>query len=163
MFSGGTVRSIWMIDGLVDMGIAYLAPDGTVLSVHEQKAEEPSAADETQCVVEAWLEQYLSGLGAQFAIDTPSGTNTAVQSVPHTRIPIDRKSLLSRWPMRNAAVRTSPITTLTGASRSRRRGSISAFHGKPTHWLLIVRRAGACFTLIGWKCWTCRGTFGARP
>ncbi len=108
VFGAGSERSFWMIDCLVDMDIAYLSPDGTVLAVHEMKKEAPRAPDESQAAYEARLKRYLSGPGAQFVIETPAGTNAALKIVPGTKIPIDRTSLMAHWRTRNAAVRTPP-------------------------------------------------------
>ena len=105
VFPGGSERSFWMIDCLVDMDIAFLSPDGTVLAVHEMKKEELRKPTESKYEYEARLKRYLSGPGAQFAIETPAGTSAALKIVPGTKIQLDRKSLLTHWRTRNSAAR----------------------------------------------------------
>ena len=41
IFPSGNDRNFWMINCLVDMDIAYLSPDGTVISVYTMKKEAP--------------------------------------------------------------------------------------------------------------------------
>ncbi len=98
VFSAGNERSFWMIDCLVDMDIAYLAPDGTVLAVYTMKKEAPRGEREPVADYEARLKRYLSGPGAQFAIETPAGTNDALKIKPGVKIDINRKNLLSHLP-----------------------------------------------------------------
>lgn len=95
VFPAGNERSFWMIDCLVDMDIAYLSADGTVLSVYSMKKEAPRGADESDSAYRFRLKRYLSGPGAQFAIETPAGTNDALKIKPGVKIPIDRPRLLA--------------------------------------------------------------------
>ncbi|MSR70105.1 MAG: DUF192 domain-containing protein [Phycisphaerales bacterium] len=95
IFPAGNERSFWMVDCLVDMDIAYLAADGTVLSVYSMKKEAPRGEREPVADYEARLKRYLSGPGAQFAIETPAGTNEALKIKTGVKIAINRKKLLS--------------------------------------------------------------------
>lgn len=95
VFPSGNERGFWMINCLVDMDIAYLAPDGTVLSVFTMKKESPQAADESDNDYHNRLKRYPSGPGAQFAIETPAGTNDALKIKPGVKIAIDRRKLMS--------------------------------------------------------------------
>ena len=114
VFSAGNDRSFWMIDCLVDMDIAYLAPDGTVLTIYTMKMEAPRGEKESQHEYEGRLKRYRSGPGAQFAIETPAGTNDALKIKPGVKIPIDRRSLMTHLRVRNsAAVRNAPTPPAT--------------------------------------------------
>lgn len=94
VFPAGSDRSFWMINCLVDMDIAYLSADGTVLSVYSMKKEAPRGPAEPEVDYENRLKRYLSGPGAQFAIETPAGTNDALKIKPGVKIPIDRRKLM---------------------------------------------------------------------
>lgn len=94
IFPSGNERGFWMINCLVDMDIAYLAPDGTVLSVYAMKKEAPQAADESDNDYHNRLKRYQSGPGVQFAIETPAGTNDALKIKPGVKIAIDRRKLM---------------------------------------------------------------------
>ncbi len=114
VFSAGNDRSFWMIDCLIDMDIAYLAPDGTVLTIYTMKKEAPRGEKESQYEYEGRLKRYLSGPGAQFAIETPAGTNDALKIKPGVKIPLDRRSLMTHLRVRNsAAVRNAPTPPAT--------------------------------------------------
>lgn len=102
VFPSGNERSFWMVDCLIDMDIAYLATDGTVLTVYSMKMEPLRGESESKLDYENRLKRYLSGSGVQFAIETPAGTNDALKIKPGVKIPIDRKSLLNHWRARNA-------------------------------------------------------------
>ncbi len=102
VFPGGNERSFWMIDCLVDMDIAYLSPDGTVLAIYTMKKEEPRGEKESELDYQNRLKRYLSGPGVQFAIETPAGTNDALKIKPGVKIPIDRRVLLQHLKTRNA-------------------------------------------------------------
>jgi len=94
VFPAGNERFFWMIDCFVDIDIAYLASDGTVVSVYTMKKEAPRQEGESNGAYEARLKRYNSGPGVQFAIETPAGTNDALKIKPGVKIPIDRKKLL---------------------------------------------------------------------
>jgi len=94
VFPAGNERFFWMIDCLVDIDIAYLSADGTVVSVYTMKKEPPRQEGESSGTYEARLKRYNSGPGVQFAIETPAGTNDALKIKPGVKIPIDRKRLL---------------------------------------------------------------------
>lgn len=94
VFPSGNERFFWMIDCLVDIDIAYLAADGTVVSVYTMKKESPRQEGESNTTYESRLKRYHSGPGVQFAIETPAGTNEALKIKPGVKIPIDRKRLL---------------------------------------------------------------------
>ncbi len=98
VFSSGNDRSFWMIDCLVDMDIAYLSADGTVLSVYTMKKEAPRGEREPAAEYEARLKRYLSGPGAQFVIETPAGTNEALKIKPGVKVALNRKRLMSFLP-----------------------------------------------------------------
>ncbi len=98
VFPAGNERSFWMIDCVIDMDIAYLGPDGTVLSVYTMKKEPLRGEREPVADYEARLKRYLSGPGAQFVIETPAGTNDALKIKPGVKIAINRKNLLSHLP-----------------------------------------------------------------
>ena len=93
VFPSGNDRSFWMINCLIDMDIAYLAPDGTVVSVYTMKKEEPQAKTESDYDYEARLKRYPSGPGIQFVIETPAGTNDALKIKPGVKIAIDRSKM----------------------------------------------------------------------
>lgn len=95
VFPAGNDRSFWMIDCLVDMDIAYLSADGTVLRVYSMKKEPPRGEREPNAAYEARLKRYLSGPGAQFAIETPVGTNEALKITPGIKVDINRAKLMS--------------------------------------------------------------------
>ncbi len=90
VFPSGNDRSFWMINCLIDMDIAYLAPDGTVISVYTMKKETPKSESESDLEYEARLKRYPSGPGIQFVIETPAGTNDALKIKPGVKIAIDR-------------------------------------------------------------------------
>ncbi len=94
VFPAGNERFFWMIDCFVDIDIAYLASDGTVVSVYTMKKEAPRQDGESNATYESRLKRYNSGPGVQFAIETPAGTNDALKIKPGVKIPIDRKRLL---------------------------------------------------------------------
>jgi uncharacterized membrane protein (UPF0127 family) len=94
VFPSGNERFFWMIDCFVDIDIAYLSADGTVVSVYTMKKELPRQEGESNTTYEARLKRYNSGPGVQFAIETPAGTNEALKIKPGVRIPIDRRKLL---------------------------------------------------------------------
>lgn len=98
VFSAGNERSFWMKDCLIDMDIAFLAPDGTVLRVHTMKKVEPRGEREPAADYHARLKLYASGPGAQFAIETPAGTNDALKIKPGVKIDINRQNLLRHLP-----------------------------------------------------------------
>ena len=93
IFPSGNDRSFWMINCLIDMDIAYLAPDGTVVSVYTMKKEEPQARTESDFDYETRLKRYPSGPGVQFVIETPAGTNDALKIKPGVKIAIDRSKM----------------------------------------------------------------------
>jgi len=94
VFPAGNERFFWMIDCFVDIDIAYIASDGTVVSVYTMTKEAPRQEGESNGAYEARLKRYNSGPGVQFAIETPAGTNDALKIKPGVKIPIDRKKLL---------------------------------------------------------------------
>lgn len=94
VFPAGNERFFWMIDCFIDIDIAYLASDGTVVSVYTMKKEAPRQEGESNATYESRLKRYNSGPGVQFAIETPAGTNDALKIKPGVKIPIDRKRLL---------------------------------------------------------------------
>ncbi len=94
VFPSGNDRSFWMINCLVDMDIAYLAPDGTVMSVYAMKKEAPQGELESEFDYHNRLKRYPSGPGIQFVIETPAGTNAALKIKPGMKIAIDRAKLL---------------------------------------------------------------------
>ncbi|MSQ90932.1 MAG: DUF192 domain-containing protein [Phycisphaerales bacterium] len=98
VFPSGNERFFWMIDCLIDLDIAYLSADGTVLSVYTMKKEAPRGKDESDMAYENRLKRYPSGAGAQFAIETPVGTNAALKIKPGLKIDINRKKLLGYLP-----------------------------------------------------------------
>ena len=93
IFPSGNDRSFWMINCLIDMDIAYLAPDGTVVSVYTMKKEEPQARTESDFDYQTRLKRYPSGPGIQFVIETPAGTNDALKIKPGVKISIDRSKM----------------------------------------------------------------------
>lgn len=101
VFSAGNDRSFWMINCLVDMDIAYLSADGTVLSVYSMKKEAPKSESESDNDYQNRLKRYPSGPGVQFAIETPAGTNDALKIKPGVKILIDRRKLMGYLKTRN--------------------------------------------------------------
>ncbi len=93
IFPSGNDRSFWMINCLIDMDIAYLAPDGTVVSVYTMKKEDPQARTESDFDYQTRLKRYPSGPGVQFVIETPAGTNDALKIKPGVKIAIDRSKM----------------------------------------------------------------------
>ncbi len=93
VFPAGNERSFWMINCLIDMDIAYLSPDGTVVSVFTMKKEPPKGESESSTEYEKRLKRYLSGPGVQFVIETPAGTNDALKIKPGVKIAIDRNKM----------------------------------------------------------------------
>ena len=93
VFPSGNDRSFWMINCLIDMDIAYLAPDGTVVSVFSMKKEAPKSESESENQYQNRLKRYPSGPGVQFVIETPAGTNDALKIKPGVKIAIDRSKM----------------------------------------------------------------------
>lgn len=93
VFPAGNERSFWMINCLIDMDIAYLSPDGTVVSVFTMKKEDPKRESESSTEYEKRLKRYLSGPGVQFVIETPAGTNDALKIKSGVKIAIDRNKM----------------------------------------------------------------------
>lgn len=93
VFPSGNDRSFWMINCLIDLDIAYLAPDGTVISAFSMKKEAPKSESESDLEYQDRLKRYPSGPGVQFVIETPAGTNDALKIKPGVKIVIDRSKM----------------------------------------------------------------------
>lgn len=88
-------HSFWMRDCLVDIDIAFLDRDGTVVAAYEMKAEPLQGEKESQEAYFARLTRYPSGPKAHFAVETRAGTNKALGISVGSRISVDSARLLS--------------------------------------------------------------------
>lgn len=88
-------HSFWMRDCLVDIDIAFLDREGTVVAAYEMKAEPLQGEKESQDAYFARLTRYPSGPKAHFAVETRAGTNKALGISVGSKIQVDPARLLS--------------------------------------------------------------------
>ena len=88
-------HSFWMRDCLVDIDIAFVDREGTVVAAYEMKAEPLQRETESQEAYFARLTRYPSGPKAHFAVETRAGTNKALGISVGSKISVDPARLLS--------------------------------------------------------------------
>ena len=86
-------RSYWMKDCLFDIDVAFLDANGTIVAVHEMKAEPPRRASETTARYTKRLKKYLSSKPAQYALEFVPGTIKRLKLQIGDTIPLPRQGL----------------------------------------------------------------------
>ncbi len=93
IFPNSQVRSVWMVDCLVDIDVMFLDPQGRVTAVHTMRVEPVRGADESRSAYEQRLRRYSSVYPARFAVELRAGTLGRLDVAVDTKIPLDLPGL----------------------------------------------------------------------
>jgi uncharacterized membrane protein (UPF0127 family) len=84
-----------MRDCPVPIDIAFLDPDGRVISLHTMQPDPPRRQGEAAAAYEARLRRYPSPLPAQYALETAGGRLRELGLRSGQRVEFDRRALLA--------------------------------------------------------------------
>lgn len=87
------VQSFWMAKCLVDIDIAYVDDNGSVLTTYTMLKEPPKAENETQYDYESRLKGYSSRFPCRIVLEFKAGTLDALGVQPGDQVTLDLESL----------------------------------------------------------------------